>query len=148
MNLKKYIVLPVIALTGLGLTGCSSDFLDKIPLDQQTEATAFKTSDNFKTYAWGLYEYFDGFPTDGGYTPANISSEYDTDNIIYANSGGESDYAYQLKKLPATSDSWSFTYIRRVNIMLQNIDGSSMSDVDKDHWRSVGYFSERYVISI
>ena len=140
MNLKKYIVLPVIALTGLGLTGCSSDFLDKIPLDQQTEATAFKTSDNFKTYAWGLYEYFNGFPTDGGYTPANISSEYDTDNIIYANSGGESDYAYQLKKLPATSDSWSFTYIRRVNIMLQNIDGSSMSDVDKDHWRSVGYF--------
>lgn len=109
-------------------------------MDQQTEATAFKTNDNFKTYAWGLYEYFNGFPTDGGYTPANISSEYDTDNIIYANSGGESDYAYQLKKLPATSDSWSFTYIRRVNIMLQNIDGSSMSDVDKDHWRSVGYF--------
>lgn len=140
MNLKKYIVLPVIALTGWGMSGCSSDFLDKYPLDEQTEATAFKTSDNFKTYAWGLYEYFDGFPTDGGYTPANISSEYNTDNMIYANSGGESDYAYQLKKLPATSSSWSFTYIRRVNIMLQNIDGSSMSDVDKDHWRSVGCF--------
>ncbi len=140
MNLKKYIVLPVIALTGWGMSGCSSDFLDKYPLDEQTEATAFKTSDNFKTYAWGLYEYFDGFPTDGGYTPANISSEYNTDNMIYANSGGESDYAYQLKKLRATSSSWSFTYIRRVNIMLQNIDGSSMSDVDKDHWRSVGYF--------
>ena len=72
MNLKKYIVLPVIALTGWGLSGCSGDFLDKYPLDEQTEATAFKTSDNFKTYAWGLYEYFDGFPTDGGYTPANI----------------------------------------------------------------------------
>ena len=55
MNLKKYIVLPVIALTGWGLSGCSSDFLDKYPLDEQTEATAFKTSDNFKTYAWGLY---------------------------------------------------------------------------------------------
>ena len=140
MILPKYIVLPVIALIGWGMSGCSSDFLDKYPLDEQTEATAFKTSDNFKTYAWGLYEYFDGFPTDGGYTPANISSEYNTDNMIYANSGGESDYAYQLKKLPATSSSWSFTYIRRVNIMLQNIDGSSMSDVDKDHWRSVGYF--------
>ncbi len=54
MNLKKYIVLPVIALTGLGLTGCSSDFLDKIPLDQQTEATAFKTSDNFKNVCLGI----------------------------------------------------------------------------------------------
>lgn len=138
MKLKKYIVLPIIALAGL--TACSGDFLDKVPLDQQTEATAFKTNDNFKTYAWGLYEYFDGFPTDGGYIPDNISSEYNTDNMIYAKSGEESAYAYQLKKLPATSSSWSFTYVRRVNIMLQNIDGSSMSDVDKDHWRSVGYF--------
>ena len=43
MNLKKYIVLPVIALTGWGMSGCSSDFLDKYPLDEQTEATAFKT---------------------------------------------------------------------------------------------------------
>lgn len=138
MNLKKYIILPVIVLTGL--TGCSSDFLDKYPLDQQTEVTAFRTNENFKTYAWGLYEYFDGFPTDGGYIPANISSEYNTDNMIYAKSGEESNYAYQLKKLPATSSSWSFTYIRRVNIMLQNIDASAMSDVDKNHWRSVGYF--------
>lgn len=138
MNKKKYILLSVIALAGL--TSCSSDFLDRYPKDKQTEVTAFKTSENFKTYAWGLYEYFDGFPNDGGYTPANISSEYNTDNMIYANSGGESDYAYQLKKLPATSGSWNFSYIRRVNLMLKNIDGSAMNDVDKDHWRSVGYF--------
>lgn len=139
MNIKKYIVL-VPALALIVSAGCSSDFLDKYPLDEQTEATAFKTNENFRTYAWGLYEYFDGFPTDGGYTPANISSEYNTDNMINALSGGESSYAYQLKKLPATSSSWSFSYVRRVNVMLQNIDGSAMSDKDKDHWRSVGYF--------
>lgn len=138
MNLKIYTVLAII--TSFIFNGCSNDFLDKNPLDQQTEATAFKTNENFKTYAWGLYEYFDGFPNDGGYLPENISSEYNTDNMIYAKSGEESAYAYQLKKLPATSSSWSFTYIRRVNIMLQNIDGSSMNDIDKNHWRSVGYF--------
>lgn len=139
MNFNKYIaILPIAAM--LMSTGCSSDFLDKYPLDQQTEVTAFDTDDNFRTYAWGLYEYFDGFPTDGGYTPKNITREFNSDNMIEARSGYESDYAYQKKIIPATSDEWNFDYVRRVNVMLQNVDKSSMSDVDKDHWRSVGYF--------
>lgn len=139
MSIKKYIqLLPIAAL--LNSSSCSGDFLDKYPLDDQTEATAFKTNENFKTYAWGLYEYFDGFPIDGGYTPANLASEFNSDNMIEARTGYESDYAYQKKTLPATSPSWNFSYIRRVNVMLQNIDGSAMNQTDKDHWRSVGYF--------
>lgn len=132
-------ILLVYAFSFLFMS-CSSDFLDKYPLDEQTEVTAFKTNENFETYSWGLYEYFDGFPVDGGYTPVNISSEYNTDNLIYAKPGGESEYAYQLKKVPATSSNWNFSYIRRVNVMLQNIDNSLMNQVDKDHWRSVGYY--------
>lgn len=139
MNIKKYIQLLPIAIL-LSSNGCSADFLNKYPLDDQTEATAFKTNENFKTYAWGLYEYFDGFPIDGGYTPANLASEFNSDNLIEARAGYESDYAYQKKILPATSSSWNFSYIRRVNVMLQNIDGSTMSQTDKDHWKSVGYF--------
>lgn len=60
--------------------------------------------------------------------------------MINAQTGGESDYAYQLKSVPSTSSSWNFSYIRNVNIMLQNIDKSSMNDTEKRHWRSVGYF--------
>ncbi|MGF7230175.1 RagB/SusD family nutrient uptake outer membrane protein, partial [Arachidicoccus sp.] len=36
--------------------------------------------------------------------------------------------------------TWNFSYVRRVDIMLDNIDQSNMSQSDKDHWRSVGYF--------
>ena len=43
-------------------------------------------------------------------------------------------------KVPASSDSWDYEYIRRVNLMLDNIDQSSMNDAEKAHWRSVGYF--------
>lgn len=136
--MKKNILGAFLALT-IGLTGCE-DFLNKTPLDELTESTAFNTYDNFKTYSWKLYEYFDGFPTDGGYTPANISSEYNSDNMINAQSGGESAYAYQLKSVPSTSSSWNFSYIRNVNLMLQNIDKSSMDEDSKNHWRSVGYF--------
>ena len=137
--MRKNIIIGAFAALTLGLTGCE-DFLTKTPLDELTESTAFKTYDNFKTYSWKLYEYFDGFPTDGGYTPANISSEYNSDNMINAQSGGESAYAYQLKSVPSTSSSWNFSYIRNVNLMLQNIDNSEMGDTEKEHWRSVGYF--------
>ncbi|MFV0507128.1 MAG: RagB/SusD family nutrient uptake outer membrane protein [Bacteroidales bacterium] len=34
--------------------------------------------------------------------------------------------------------------MRRVNVMLDNIDDSEMSDSDKAHWRSVGYFFRSY----
>ena len=74
--MKKYILGTGISLCLL-MSSCLNDsFLEVYPKGQQTEATVFTTYDNFKTYAWGLYEYFDGFPTDGGYTPANISRDY------------------------------------------------------------------------
>ncbi|HTM97321.1 MAG TPA: RagB/SusD family nutrient uptake outer membrane protein, partial [Pedobacter sp.] len=38
------------------------------------------------------------------------------------------------------TSGWNFGYIRRVNVMLDNIDGSAMVQKDKDHWRSVGLF--------
>ena len=138
MKISKHIVSASLVIL-FSTTGCN-DFLDKAPLDELTESTAFITYDNFKTYSWKLYETFSGFPTDGGYTPSNISSEYNSDNMINAQTGGESDYAYQLKSVPSTSSSWNFSYIRNVNIMLQNIDKSSMNDTEKRHWRSVGYF--------
>lgn len=126
-----------------GTTGCS-DFLDKYPLDKQTEETAFDTYDNFKTYTWGCYEFFRGF---GTYANSyDIESSWDeqfSDNMIYAGASQiNSAYAYQLKTVPTTSTRWNrtFEFLRKVNIMLKNIDRSPMAEADKEHWRSVGYF--------
>ena len=82
MKISKHIVSASLVIL-FSTTGCN-DFLDKAPLDELTESTAFITYDNFKTYSWKLYETFSGFPTDGGYTPSNISSEYNSDNMINA----------------------------------------------------------------
>ena len=51
--MKKYIV-------GVGLfllmNSClNNDFMEVYPKDQQTELTSFRSYENFKTYAWGLY---------------------------------------------------------------------------------------------
>ena len=56
--MKKYILGTGISLCLL-MSSCLNDsFLEVYPKGQQTEATVFTTYDNFKTYAWGLYNVF------------------------------------------------------------------------------------------
>lgn len=44
-------------------------------------------------------------------------------------------------KVPASSDSWDYEYIRRVNLMLDNIDQSSMNDAEKHTGEVLDIFS-------
>ena len=142
MKNLKYILflMPILYL------GCKKDFLDRTPTKELTEETVFLTNDNFKTYTWGLYDYFDGY---GAGYPENVNqSEIYSDNMTRTTNGNQSPYAYQTKVLPTIGAasaalsvaSWNFAYVRSVNVMLDNIDKSNMNQTDKDHWRSVGYF--------
>ncbi|WP_443938241.1 RagB/SusD family nutrient uptake outer membrane protein [Pedobacter sp. MW01-1-1] len=142
MKKLRYLLL----LMPLVYLGCKKGFLDRTPTKELTEETVFLTSENFKTYAWNLYDYFDGYGT--GYAQNINQNEAYSDNLARTINGSQSPYAYQTKTLPTTGSatnslsvaSWNFTYIRSVNIMLDNIDKSIMNQRDKDHWRSVGYF--------
>lgn len=134
-------------ILGLGLclcmTSCLNDgFLDIDPKDRQTEQTAFTSYDNFKMYSWGLYEIFYGY---GNNQDMNFfKGEYEADNMIRAVKGNEGQYAYQKAKVNATDSDWDYDYIRKVNLMLDNVDDSEMSATEKEHWRSVGYFFRAY----
>ena len=145
--MKKYKM--IIMLLVLGIAACKKDFLDKLPTIALTSETALVTDENFKTYSWGLYEYFQGYGDSGAdYPPALTSEEFNSDNLSRTLSGNMSPYAYQTKIIPTSNDAtssqvisqWNFSYIRRVNVMLDKIDGSTMTQPNKDHWRSVGYF--------
>jgi hypothetical protein len=149
MNMKTYIQKIYMFITAClvwGLIGgCSDDFLTKYPLDKLTEETAFVTYDNFLTYSWGFYDRFGGFSSgsnDGLYTTGHNESECNSDNFNKSQSGEFSPYKYQTKVEPSTSTIYTDAYksIRRANIMLQNIDGSKMSESEKAHWKSVGLF--------
>ena len=141
---RFYILLFTAALT----VSCNKDFLNKIPLDQQTEATSFKTYENFKTYTWGLYDLFDGYGQGPILNTATfLFEEANSDNLCYTASLNSNEWAYQLTTVPSSGGDWDFSFIRRVNIMLDNIDQSAMSQTEKDHWKSVGYVfrSGRYM---
>jgi len=127
-------------------------FLDYTPKTNPTEETAFVSYDNSRTYSWGLYGIFsnkvmkqfidtsaDRLTMADGDFQANYLSKSDGTNV--------QNNAWQWNNITPsmnTDDGWNFDFIRRVNVMLRNIDGSQMTAAEKDHWRSVGYFFRCY----
>ncbi|MFV0591839.1 MAG: RagB/SusD family nutrient uptake outer membrane protein [Draconibacterium sp.] len=153
--MKKIILSIYIALL---FVSCNNDFLEKYPIESQTEATAFETYDNFKTYTWGMYSVMMDY---SGITRTINSYRGPARGDMYAGylsymDNSPNDYASQVATTFASAGDagaywnyatggWSFSYVRRVNIMLANIEDSQMSEADKAHWRSVGYFFHSFL---
>ncbi|MDN5210875.1 RagB/SusD family nutrient uptake outer membrane protein [Fulvivirgaceae bacterium BMA12] len=136
---KIYIILTTSLL--LTFTGCDDDFLEKLPKDQLTEETTFTDNSNFQTYAWGFYNSLPGY-----WDHATIWRERGSD-LMVDNSGTQGDpLLWQLKTVVSSSNVWTGTYanIRRINLMLDNIDNSTLTDEQKNHWRAVGLFFRAY----
>lgn len=139
----------MIVTLAITLSACNDNFMERYPDTNLTEATVFGNYGTFKTYSWSLYGVFTNGnilrrPGTGGYGSA---LSYQSD--IYAGylmrrEGGGNPYAFQNISSTASGNGWSFSYVRSVNVLLENVDKSSMSDSDKAHWRSVGYFFRAY----
>ncbi|MEG1617904.1 MAG: RagB/SusD family nutrient uptake outer membrane protein [Bacteroidales bacterium] len=147
---KKFIY--ILSLFTLSFASCNDSFLDYVPKTSLTEETAFVSYNNFKTYAWGLYNIF----SDGGMrqfvdpgADAITSAYGDVNaNYLYSSNGTNiQNNVWQWNNISSTmntDNTWNFSYIRRVNIMLRNIDGSQMTEIEKEHWRAVGLFFRAY----
>ncbi|MDR0430575.1 MAG: RagB/SusD family nutrient uptake outer membrane protein [Tannerellaceae bacterium] len=130
--------LLIISISGsLFLMNSCSDFLDIEPKNLQTEKTAFQTYSNFATYSLGLYDVFPG---------ANDIAFGDAKTPWLNNNTQINGNAWAYRKITEASNNseWNFSFIRRVNIMLDNIDPSQLTDKEKAHWRSVGLFFRSY----
>lgn len=133
---KKTVCL-VIAL--FLFQGCG-DFLQVKPQDEITELTTY---DNFVSYAWKLY---DTFPA---YTRSNLRSEWNTDLFLNSKPSGQSDWIWSRKTVPSSSQYWSQPYsnIRDINFMLQALEGSRLTEQQKNHMKAVGLFFRAYEYS-
>ncbi len=107
---RKYI-LPFLAL-GLTMASCS-DFLDKEPLDQGTDAIMFKSPEQFDQAALALYSFPD-------WKSANYDGGLDVSGIG-GNGGGTA---------PQSHGTWNGCYsaLRNINILLEKAAGYSDQD--------------------
>lgn len=126
------------AILGFGLiwmaNSCVNDFLDVVPKNLQTEKTAFQTYNNFLTYSWGMYA--SSFPSMNDVCRRDDYTPWLNSNM----STNGNAWAYQKVTEATGNGEWHFDHIRRINIMLDNVDQSQMNEKDKEHWRSVGLF--------
>ena len=145
MKLKNIATAFAIAST---LMACNDSFMERNPVTSLTEENAFQTYDNFKAYMYQCYNLF---------TDRRITSNFCGNSYYYGSFYGDyysglmttrdniqNPYAYQTVTVTNSSDNWDFTYPRMVNIMLSHLDGSTLNETEKEHWRSVGYFFHAY----
>lgn len=147
MKMKKNNILILIVL--FLVPGCNDDFLEKTPIETQTEVTLFKNYDNFQTYCWGLYAQFEH----GNHIQSvnDRAVRFNGEGDVMANwltsainNDIDNDRRDRTITVPASGGGWNYSYIRDINIMLRNIESSEMTESDKAHWRSVGYFFFSY----
>jgi len=137
-NIYKHIILLVFTI--FVFSGCEED-LDRLPLDQLTIPTTFTTYQNVQTYAWSFYSVFGTY-----HLGRNDKGEHAADLMLDGRSKTGNSWLWERRTVPTSDGSWSNAYsrIRKVNIMLDNIEASQMSVKEINHWRSVGYFFRAY----
>jgi hypothetical protein len=142
--MKRLIKIIAIIIIGLLVYSCN-DFLERIPKDELTIESTFANYETIKTYAWQFYEVFEAYGA-GSVLPKEFETEFDGDLMAKSRKNSYSEMIWQTYKVPTSSILYSnpFSYIRGCNLMLDNLDKSTLSDVDKNHWRSVAYFFKAF----
>lgn len=145
-------------ILALMLVSCNDDFLEKPPIGSSSEDTAFENYEHFKTYTWGMYRVFSDYSsitrTINTYRATARGDAY-AGHLFFMNNSPNYYASQQATTFASGTASaeywnyatggWDFSHIRRVNIMLDNINDSKMTDEDKAHWRSVGYFFHSFL---
>lgn len=136
MNLFKNIAQILISVSLL--SSCmNDDFMDRYPLDKLTDKTTFTTDENFRTYMWKFYDNRSFL----GYDHTIDLYDGETDNSTNQGSVNSTNrFAWDKVTIPTSGGGWDFGTIRSLNLMLDNIEGSKLTEDQKKHWRSVGYF--------
>lgn len=144
LNNIKQILLAVISAILL-FSSCNDDFMEKSPKVKLSTANAFKTYANFKAYMYPNYEIFTdqriytNFSEKSYYYGGQYKSDFWA-GIMTNRDTQENPYAYQTITATTSSTNWDFSYIRSINVMLDHLDQSELTEAEKKHWTSVGYF--------
>lgn len=127
--MKKYII--ILFSIFLVLVSCQ-DYLDRKNLDTFDESNFWTNEGNMRLFAQGAYTaYFTGYGS--GYTWGNFftggawADEYSSSAIWTQNTA-------------TTGNGYSFTWVRRANIMIDRVEKMPVSDEAKNHWRGIGRF--------
>ena len=135
--MKKTIYTIAIAVFAvLGLCSCS-DYLDRTPLDSNSDATNWTSESSIETFAWKFYGRLSELSYGSGWTRGQYHSETLTDDY------STEDFSEFTKNVPNSSGTWNTNYdrIRETNILLNRIEKvPGLSEAAANHWKGVARF--------
>lgn len=116
---KLYILLFISA--ALAIQGCKKTFLDRVPQDQAATETFWNTEKDARLALNGCYGMLDGMAYDAWYYDGftdNAYDQYSWESAATVAAAGDI--------LPTTDFGYSYTYIRRTNNFMDNIEKVQM----------------------
>ncbi len=126
---KIFTIISLVSI--LALSSCS-DYLDRKNLDSFDDQNFWSTEQSMRLFAQGTYTAYLV-----GYSNAWSWGRYFT-------SGGSADEFYNTSIWTTTTatsgNGWTFSYVRRHNLMIARADLLPVSDEAKNHWKGVGRF--------
>ena len=127
----KNTVLILIMISGI-IASCE-DFLDKKPLDEISDASFWKTEDDLK------------LATNNLYTGIDRSITLDSWSIDYF-SDGPNPVSSGTNTIPNGDSDWSssYTFIRRANDILENIEKADLDQSIKNRYKGEARFFRAY----
>lgn len=130
---SKIYILVLLAWFG---TGCSKEFLNRPPLDLESDDIYWTNEKNLRTYAYGFYTtYFVGYNT--GFAFGDYFYQGQTLNDDFAPTSPPQ----FLKIIPSTGGGWSFTNVRKANIMVDRVQKMTTLDAaGQRHWLGIARF--------
>lgn len=129
-------IITVIGVLGAVVTfsGCSKDFLEKLPKDTMTDEDFWTKEENVRTFSYGFYTgYFVGYGS--GYSWGNYFSGQAFNDDFASTSPGEF-----TKIVPDNGGGWGFTWVRKANVFLERIQQVPMEEEARLHWSGVARF--------
>lgn len=134
MKLKHIIITSFLALT---FSSCEK-YLDRPPLTDLTDETAWTSEDNVRMYANKYYtDFFNGYNTGFTYSSAPLMGYTFSDDIVRLGNQGN------FTRAVPNSGIWGMSSIRSLNIMIDRIQNqmkSVLSDEAYGHWMGIGRF--------
>lgn len=119
--------------------GSCDDFLTRAPLDSIEDNSSFwNDENNIRNTVVGLYDiYFEGYRT--SWTRSDYF--YGTNVADWTDDITQKSATFFTKTVPATdATNWTFSNVRRINLIIDRVSNSSLTDEAKNHWLGVGRF--------
>lgn len=116
------------------LSACNDDFMDRFPETSMGTENFFKSEEDLKMFLYNLY----GFPGMGSYENDGYLT---TDNA--ANTGSTDLKNIMLSSNPSSATvtgGWDWSYLRNVNLFLENCERADVSPDVLAHYQGVARF--------